>query len=176
MPGRKDLQSTYIWTVAALGSVCFLLAAPEWRISDPPKLISYIVLAGLDSSMKVRLPGIDGTLSVSFLFTLIGIVDMTLPETLLLGAVSTVAQFYWRPARQLKPVQLVFNVSQVALSSTIAFFVYRGLLQSTAHHRLGLPLLIAAITFFACNTLFLFNVTATTENKSVPKTWTDSYG
>jgi putative nucleotidyltransferase with HDIG domain len=126
--------------------------------------------------MKVRLPGIDGTLSVSFLFTLIGIVDMTLPETLLLGAVSTVAQFYWRPARQLKPVQLVFNVSQVALSSTIAFFVYRGLLESTTHHRLGLPLLIAAITYFACNTLAMSIVIGLTENKSVPKTWTDSYG
>jgi hypothetical protein len=143
MSARKDLQSIYIWTVAALGAGCFLFAAPEWRVSDPLKLICYIVLAGVASSMKVRLPGIDGTISVSFLFTLIGIVDMTLPETLILATVSTLAQFYWRPARQLKPVQLVFNVSQVALSSTIAFFAYRGLLQSTTHHRLGLPLLIA---------------------------------
>ena len=176
MSARKDLQSIYIWTVAALGAGCFLLAAPEWHVSDPLKLISYIVLAGVASSMKVRLPGIEGTLSVSFLFTLVGIVDMTLPETLLLATVSTVAQFYWRPARQLKPVQLVFNVSQVALSSAIAFFAYRGLLQYTTHHRLGLPLLVAAITYFACNTLAMSIVIGLTENKSVREVWANSYG
>ena len=176
MPARKDLQSIYIWTVAALGLGCLLLAVPEWHISDPLKLLSYVVLAAVASSMKVKLPGIDGTLSASFLFTFIGIVDMTLPDTLLIAIVGTVAQFYWRPARRLKVVQLVFNVSQVALCSTIAFLVYQTGLHYTTHHRLGLPLIIATITYFTCNTLAMSIVIALTENKSIPRVWADSYG
>ncbi len=176
MPARKDLQSIYIWTVAALGSGCLLLAVPGWHISDPLKLFSYVVLAGVASSMKVKLPGIDGTLSASFLFTFIGIVDMTLPDTLLIAIVGTIAQFYWRPARQVRVVQLIFNVSQVALCSTIAFFVYQAGLQYTTHHRFGLPLIIAAVTYFACNTVAMSIVIALTENKSILRVWADSYG
>lgn len=46
----------------ALGSGCLLLAAPEWHVTNSPKFISYLVLAALSSPMKVKLPGIDGTL------------------------------------------------------------------------------------------------------------------
>jgi hypothetical protein len=62
---------------------------------------------------------------VNFLFTLIGILELSLPETLLIGLVSTLAQFYWRPARQLKPVQLVFNLSQVTVCSAAAYGAYK---------------------------------------------------
>jgi len=43
-----------------------------------------LLAALLASSLKVTLPGIDGTLSVNFLFTLLGILELGLPETLLI--------------------------------------------------------------------------------------------
>ena len=62
---------------------------------------------------------------MNFLFTLIGILEMSLPETLLIGLVSTLAQFYWRPARRLKLVQLVFNLSHVTVCSAAAYGAYK---------------------------------------------------
>ena len=106
------------------------LAASPWRCfhwytTDPLKFVCYLVAAMLASSLKVSLPGIEGTLSMNFLFTLLGILELSLPETLLIGLVSTLAQFYWKPARRLKLVQLVFNLSQVTVCSAAAYGAYK---------------------------------------------------
>ena len=106
----------FIATMALAGVVCFALAFWHWQSDDPLKFVCYLIAALLASSLKVTLPGIEGTLSVNFLFTLLGILELSLPETLLIGLASTLAQFYWKPARQLKRVQLIFNVSQVTVS------------------------------------------------------------
>ena len=58
---------------------------------------------------------------MNFLFTLVGVLEMSLPETLLIGLASTLAQSYWRAARRLKLVQLVFNLSQVTICSAAAY-------------------------------------------------------
>ena len=71
--------------LAAMGS--FALACSHWHSSDQVKFICYMVAALIASPLKVSLPG--GTLSVNFLFTLLGILEMGLPETLLIGLVST---------------------------------------------------------------------------------------
>jgi len=46
-------------------------------------------------------------------------------KTLLIGLASTLAQFYWKPTRKLKLIQLLFNVSQVTVSSAAAFGAYQ---------------------------------------------------
>src|SRR5450432_1240255 len=102
----------FIAAMATVGCVCLIFTATHWQSGDPVKFACYLIAALLASSLKVTLPGIEGTLSANFLFTLIGILEMTLPETLLIGIASTLAQFYWKPVRRLKLVQLVFNLSQ----------------------------------------------------------------
>ena len=129
----------------------------------------------LASSLKVSLPGIEGTLSVNFLFTLVGILEMSLPETLLIGLVSTLAQFYWRPARKLQPVQLVFNLSQVTVCSAAAYGAYRLTSVYLLHGAGPLALLAAAITHFACNTTAMSTIIGLTEYKPVRKVWNESY-
>jgi len=47
-------------------------------LGDPVKFACYLLAALLASSLKVTLPGIDGTLSVNFLFTLLGILETRL--------------------------------------------------------------------------------------------------
>src|SRR5579863_7238778 len=115
----------YIVGLALAASVCLAIAAAQWHSSDPVKFGCYVVAALLASSLKVSLPGIEGTLSVNFLFTLLGILELSLPETLIIGLASTLAQFYWRPARRVKLVQLVFNLSQVTVSSAVAYAAYK---------------------------------------------------
>ena len=83
------------WRLA--GCVVPCSRGAHWQSSDPVKFACYLVAALLASSLKVSLPGIEGTLSVNFLFTLLGILELSLPETLLIGSASTLAQFYWRP-------------------------------------------------------------------------------
>ncbi|MGA8859630.1 MAG: hypothetical protein WB506_06435, partial [Candidatus Sulfotelmatobacter sp.] len=159
--------------LAAFG--CFTFAFFHWQSTDPVKFVCYLAAALLASSFKVTLPGIEGTLSMNFLFTLIGILEMSLPETLLIGVVSTLAQFYWRPVRKSKPVQLVFNLSHVTVCSAAAYGAYK-LVSIYVLHRPGpLALLVAALTLFVSGTAAMSIIIGLTEAKPVAKVWTESY-
>src|SRR3954470_19519559 len=103
----------FIVSTALAACACFSASLLHWHSGDPVKFGCYLLAALLAASLKVSLPGIEGTLSVNFLFTLLGILELSLPETLIIGLASTLAQFYWRPARKVKLIQLVFNLAQV---------------------------------------------------------------
>lgn len=160
-------------TLAAFG--CFTFAFFHWHSTDPVKFVCYLTAAVLASSFKVSLPGIEGTLSMNFLFTLIGILEMSLPETLLIGLVSALAQFYWRPTRQLKLVQLVFNLSHVTVCSAAAYGAYKLVSIYVLHAPGPLALLAAAITHFLFGTIAMSTIIGLTEDKPIPKVWTASY-
>ncbi len=142
----------FIAGMALAGALCLALAFSHWQSSDPVKFSCYLIAAALASSLKVSLPGIEGTLSVNFLFTLLGILELSLPETLVIGLASTLAQFYWKPVRRVKVVQLIFNLSQVTVSSAIAYGAYKLVVVYVLHAPGPLALLVAAITHFGCNT------------------------
>jgi putative nucleotidyltransferase with HDIG domain len=172
---RKSGVSVFIALMALAALGCFALALTHWQSSDPVKFACYLGAALLASSLKVSLPGIEGTLSVNFLFTLLGILELSLPETLLIGVASTLAQFYWRPARRPKFIQLVFNVPQVTVSSAAAYGAYQLVATHVLHGPGPLALLVAAITHFAFNSTAMSAIIGLTESKPVSKVWTESY-
>jgi putative nucleotidyltransferase with HDIG domain len=159
--------------LAAVGSLAWSFA--HWHSSDPVKFACYLIAALLASSLKVTLPRIDGTLSVNFLFTLLGILELSLPETLLIVLACTLGQAYWKPARQVKLVHLLFNGSQLTVSSAIAYSVYQLVANHILHAAGPLALLAAAITHFGCNTAAMSTIIGLTEEKPIPKVWNDSY-
>src|SRR5947209_17554912 len=104
---RSTGARSFIAALTSAAFACLVYGLWHWHTSDPVKFGCYLIAALLASSFKVSLPGIEGTLSVNFLFTLLGVLELSLPETLLIGLASTLGQFYWKPTRQLKLVQLV---------------------------------------------------------------------
>src|SRR5579864_5559603 len=165
----------FIAGMALAGCVCFVLAFSHWQSSDPVKFACYLAAALLASSLKVGLPGVEATLSVNFLFTLLGILELSLPETLLIGIASTLAQFYWRPARRLKLVQLIFNLSQVTVSTAVAYGAYQLVVLRVLHAPGPLALLVAAVIHFACNSGAMAAIIKLTEDRPLSKVWADSY-
>src|SRR5713226_7579270 len=87
----------YIASVIALGGLALLQGLLHWECQSPILFLVYFFIALLGSGLKVRLPGIFGTISANFLFILVGLVYLSLPETLLLGCGSTLVQCFWRP-------------------------------------------------------------------------------
>jgi putative nucleotidyltransferase with HDIG domain len=165
----------YIGAMVLAAVASYALAFAQWQSSDPVKFFCYLAAALAAAMFKVTLPGIEGTLSVFFIFTLVGILEMSLPETLLIGLVSTLAQFYWKPARRLKLIQLIFNLSQVTVSSAAAYVIYKLLSRYVLHGPGPLALVIAAIAYFLCNTAAMSTVIGLTEDKPIQKVWRDSY-
>jgi len=163
--------------LAALG--CLVFAFLHWQFTDPAKFVCYLAVALLASSLKVSLPGIEGTMSMNFLLTLLCIMELGLAETLLIGLVKTLAQFYWKPARRLKLVQLLFNLSQVTVCGAAAYVAYQlvslHVLHAHLHSPSPLALLAAAITHFIFGTAAMATIIGLTEDKPIPKVWNESY-
>jgi putative nucleotidyltransferase with HDIG domain len=173
--GRHFGARVYIGTMLVGALACWTAALPLWHVNDPVKFVCYLVTAVLASPLKVSLPGIEGTLSVNFLLTLLGIVELGLPQTLLIAVVSAFAQFYWKPTRRLKAVQLLFNVSQVSVCSAAAYGAYKLVAVYVLRRSGPLALLVATITYFLCQTSAMAAIIGLTENKPIRKVWQESY-
>jgi len=106
---------------------------------------------------------------------LLCILELGLPETLLIGLIKTLAQFYWKPARRLKPIQLVFNLSQVTVCSAVTYGAYKLFSVHVFHGPGPLALLVAAITHFAFNTAAMSIIIGLTEDKQISNVWTEIY-
>ena len=93
----SEVRSSARAFIAGLSLVAFcvlVLGFAHWQTNDPVKFACYLIAALLASALKVGLPGIEGTLSVNFIFTQLGILELSLPETLLIGLAGTLGQFY----------------------------------------------------------------------------------
>src|SRR5258708_34896022 len=114
MPKNAKLYISLIIVLAT--GVLAASMAMGWHSEDGGKFAVYVLLACLVSTWKVRLPGMHGTMSVNFLFILIGVADLSLQETLVMGMLATLVQCLWKTRRRPKALQLLFNESAMALS------------------------------------------------------------
>ena len=73
-------------SIMALAGTCVLAyGAINPTSKNIAQFICYLLIAMLAARLKVRLPGITGTMSVNFLFILLGILELGFTETLVLG-------------------------------------------------------------------------------------------
>src|SRR5262249_16829858 len=152
----------------ALGVAVLLYGFLNFQAHDQLRFLSFAATAVLASVLKVRLPGVIGNVSLSALFVLIGIVNLSLPETLLLGTASMLVQCYWRTAGRPRPVQVLFNVCVLANTVYIASLAY---MQMKGHLIEPLNLALVATTYFVANTFPVSSMIAVTEAKALGKVW-----
>src|ERR1043166_267403 len=92
----------YIALIAASGLAALCFAVYPWESQNLMRFGFCLALALIGSGSKVRLPGITGTLSVYFLFVLLSIVELQLPETMVIVAAATLLQCYWQGEKPAK--------------------------------------------------------------------------
>src|ERR1700728_2212804 len=165
----------FIGLAASLGVVVLGFALLHWQSQDLPRFLSYLAVAVLASGLKVQLPGIDGTMSVNFLFILLGVLELSLPETLLIGCTATLVQSVWQTRNRLDPIKILFNVAgMMANASALTYITYHWLAQRYGANK-PILLMVAALVFFFANTLPISIVISLTEGKSSRKVWSECY-
>jgi diguanylate cyclase (GGDEF)-like protein/putative nucleotidyltransferase with HDIG domain len=161
----------YIGLIAIGGAFAIYDAMIAWHSDDLMRFFCNLAVCVLVSGLKVNLPGIKGTMSVNFLFILIGVSQMTLGETLVLGCAGTLVQCFWKAKNPVKPIRLLFSVSNMAIAVT-GCYAFCSFLPVK-----NMPsiLLAASLVFFFMNTVPVAGVVALTENKRLAQTWRDCY-
>src|SRR3954470_12283165 len=137
------------------------------------EFICYLGIAILASRLKVNLPGITGTLSVNFLFILIGVLELSFTETLILGAIAMVAQCVF-PDRP-KAIQVTFNVCAGAVSTALAYAAFHHPLTNLILANRPLLLGLSATVYFIANAGSIAAVISLTERRPLKRILVDCY-
>jgi diguanylate cyclase (GGDEF)-like protein/putative nucleotidyltransferase with HDIG domain len=165
----------FVGITVSLGIAVLCSALLHWQSADLARFVCYLAVSVLASSLKVQLPGIDGTMSVNFLFILLGVMELSLPETLVIGCTATLVQSVWHARNRLDPVKVFFNVFGMMANACAFCYVSYHWLDGRMGSNKPILLMVAALVFFLANTLPISIVIALTENKSSRKVWSECY-
>jgi diguanylate cyclase (GGDEF)-like protein/putative nucleotidyltransferase with HDIG domain len=163
----------FISLVVTIGTGVLLYGAAKPTSKNIAQFICYLLIAILASRLKVNLPGITGTMSVNFLFILLGILELSFAETLVLGTAALLIQCFYRDRPS--ALQVTFNMCASAFSIAVAYGVYHFALSQGRVQSHPTLLVIAASTYFIANTGSIAGVIALTEHKSLKKIWVQCY-
>ena len=134
--------------------------------------LAVLVLAAVTSRMKVKLPGINGNMSVNLPFLLTAVVSLSAAEAVVVTCVSTAVQCWPRKNAKFNPQQMAFNLSMMAFASCMASLMFhatwlRGMQWSSS--TLGLAL--ATATLFLGQTAPVAAIVAVSEGKAAGQIW-----
>ncbi len=167
---RRLFSQFHLWGYIGLGVATLLWGIANWSSSDPLRLASFALATVLGSMLKLRLPGVRGMVSVSVLFILVGIVNLSLPEAILVGALSMAVQCTWRTTARPKLFQTAFNISVLVFAVIIAARVFDF---SQRHFPLPVSLGLLALAYFCGNTFPIASIIGLTEGKRIFSVWSN---
>jgi hypothetical protein len=164
---RAWLVHAYLALVITSGLSAIAMAAAHWHSEDPARFIVYLVLACFAGALKVRLPRMTGTYSLTFLFVLVGVVELSFAETIVIAGVAMIVQCVWRTAIRPSAIQVVFNAASTSVAATAAYIAPRwcGLTS------LALLLPLAAAVYFVVNVLLVSGILAQVERQEFRAVW-----
>jgi hypothetical protein len=156
---------SYIYSVIAAGGCVLAVALANWSSPDPRLWGVYLLLAVMASAVKLKLPGTDGTYSLSFLFLLYGIAHFSFAETVLAGCAGAVAQSLLNARKRSSPIQVLFNTANVTVSVGACFLIARVWLASGMAQYHPAVMALVACAYFIFNTVLVSGVLSLLQNK-----------
>jgi len=163
----------YIGLVVLVGGFVLLVAAANPDSRNLAEFICYLLVTFLAARFAVNLPDIADTMSVNFLFVLVGILELSFTETVLLGVLAVLSQTYYRSKP--RPVRVAFNLCASAFAITLAYGLYHSALIHGPFRNSTLLLLASATIYFVADTGLIATALALTERKSLRALWLDCY-
>lgn len=134
--------------------------------------LAVLALAAATSRMKVKLPGINGNMSVNLPFLLTAVVNLSAVEAVLITCLSTAVQCWPRKAAKFNPQQMAFNLSMMAFASASAsLFFHAAWLSHLQGNSSTLALVLATVALFLGQTAPVAGIVAVSEGKSAGQTW-----
>jgi diguanylate cyclase (GGDEF)-like protein/putative nucleotidyltransferase with HDIG domain len=172
MPNKAKV---FIGVTASIGIALTVMSLQHWHSDSLARFALYLAIALCTSGMKVVLPGMNGSMSVNFLFVLMGVLELSLPETIVLGCGAMFVQCCWKMKRPPLPVRLLFNVfSSIAPAIWICDWVYKHS-GTLLHHSIPLMTMAAASAYFLTNTCAVVGIMTLAEGKPFFRTWYETF-
>ncbi|MGB0013374.1 MAG: hypothetical protein WBQ03_17325 [Candidatus Sulfotelmatobacter sp.] len=172
MNDTTRLTRTFIGIMVLAAITATAYAGLGSHTLHPFYTLALLALAAATSRMKVRLPGIEGNMSVNLPFLLLAVVNLSAVEAILIASVSTVVQCWPQQNKKLRPEQLVFNISMMAVAASMANLTWNAAWLNQASWA-SLPLTLSATTaaFFLGQTVPVAAIIKLSESTSMRRAW-----
>ncbi len=146
-----------------VGLAGILVTFLGWTPELSTRFVIYLLIGLACSGMNVQFPGVRGSLSVSDVFLMLGVLELKIPEAVILAVLVTAAQFYWdtrHRGKRLKLEGLFFNTMCLALAVLAACRVYQQPWFSGVAGGELLRLFLAGVAYFIVNTFLVSSAIA----------------
>src|SRR6202051_1794152 len=169
---RTRLTHTFIavMVLAAMASTAYAsLASHTIHASYALALLG---LAAATSRMKIKLPCIDGNMSVNLPFLLMAVVNLSALEAVGVASMSTVVQCWPKLDAKFRPAQMLFNVSMMAFATSMANLIWNaGWLGKAAWASEPLMVAFATAAFFLGQTAPVAGIIKVAEGAATRRIW-----
>jgi hypothetical protein len=137
-----------------------------------PKFLAFLLVACVAARLRIKLPGITGTMSVNLPFILVAAAEMNTAEALAVGFVSTFFQCLAR-GKKFNGMQVAFNCSAITMAVAATRLIYAAPSVASMVSSPSLRLAVAAAGYALANTVPVAIVIGLTEAASMLRTWLD---
>ena len=159
-----------LMTLAAIAGTAY--AALASHTLHPAFALALLALAAATSRMKVKLPGINGNMSVNLPFLLMAVVNLSAVEAVLIACISTTVQCWPKERSKFRPEQLLFNIGMMAFAASMANLIWNvGWLGKTAWASEPLMLASATAAFFVGQTAPVAGILKVAEGAAMRRVW-----
>lgn len=155
----------FIVVIALAGVAVLTYGLLHLQPAAPLRLLVFLAVAVAASRLKVKLPGVNGAMSVNLPFFLVVAAQLSISEALLVACISSLAQSLGRN----KPVQIVFNSALLINAVGFASLAFTGALER--HFAPPLAEIAAALAYFLANTAPVAAVLWLAEGEKPLPTW-----
>jgi hypothetical protein len=172
MNHNTRLTQTFIAGMALVATAGTLYTGLASHGLHPAYAVALLALSAATSRMKIKLPGIDGNMSVNLPFLLMAVVNLSALEAVLIACVSTVVQCWPNPGSKFRPLQMLFNVSMMAFATSVATLIWNaGWLGKAAWASEPLMLASATAAFFLGQTAPVAGILKLAEGAAMRRVW-----
>lgn len=171
MNNTRRIQ-TFIVAMTVAATATALYAGFVSHSLHPYLNLSVLALAVITSRMKVKLPGVNGNMSVNLPFLLTAIANLSVVEAVVVTCVSTAVQCWPRKSAKVNAQQMTFNLSMMTLAACLASLVFHAQwLTVVSRANSTLALVLATVTLFLGQTVPVAGIVAVSESKTAFAVW-----
>ena len=171
MPTSNSAR-VFLCLIAVSGFALFADAMVHASSDNRLRFICFFAITCIAARLRVKLPGVTGTMSVNLPFILLAAAQMNIAEVMIVSCASTFVQCLPRAGKKFNWVQAIFNVANMALAVEATRLLYASAVLGSAISSRPLLLAVAAAGYFLVNTVPVSIIIALTENKNVLQAWT----
>jgi len=135
--------------------------------------VAFLVVACLAARLKIKLPGLPGTMSVNLPFILLAAAQMNTAEALAVGFISSLVQCVAVGKQRINPVHVAFSCCTITLAAAVTRLIYMSPAVTAMVPSPYLRLAIAAAGYFLTNTILVAIVIGLTEAVNIVRTWVE---